>query len=169
MTRVTPKLSPTIPPKGLASLSTINAAITPWRDAFAEQTSLPLLAHRGWKPLPQGSFSPSLPLGEKDGHSRGRSRWFVHNAGYHDPLTPGYPCGRQPKRKGGPTGPQGNFKQHWYRDGLLSRPPGFLRQPCRVACDFPAVRSVFRILRLRVHIVNAGNYPIRGGRALLPW
>jgi hypothetical protein len=35
------------PPKGLASLSTINAAITPRRDGFAEQTSLPLLTHRG--------------------------------------------------------------------------------------------------------------------------
>jgi hypothetical protein len=43
MTGVTPKLSTATPPKGLASLSTINAAITPWRDAFAEQTSLPLL------------------------------------------------------------------------------------------------------------------------------
>ena len=41
MTGVTPKLSTTTPPKGLASLSTINDAITPWRDAFAEQTSLP--------------------------------------------------------------------------------------------------------------------------------
>jgi len=37
----TPKLSTTAPPKGPASLSTINAAITPWRDAFAEQTLLP--------------------------------------------------------------------------------------------------------------------------------
>ena len=36
-----PDLSATIRPKGRASLSTINAAITPWRDAFAEQTSLP--------------------------------------------------------------------------------------------------------------------------------
>ena len=42
MTGVTPKLSTTTPPKGLASLSTINGAITPWRDAFAEQTSLSL-------------------------------------------------------------------------------------------------------------------------------
>ena len=67
-------LSTTIPPKGLASLSTINAAITPWRDAFAEQTSLPLLTHRGWKPLPQRSSSHSLPLEEKDGQIRGRSR-----------------------------------------------------------------------------------------------
>ena len=41
MTGVTPKLSTTTPPKGPASLFTINAAITPWRDAFAEQTSLP--------------------------------------------------------------------------------------------------------------------------------
>ena len=81
MTGVTPKLSTTTPPKGVASLSTINAAITPWRDAFAEQTSLPLLAPRGWKPLPQRSSSPSLQLAGKDGHIRGRSRWFVHNAG----------------------------------------------------------------------------------------
>jgi hypothetical protein len=38
-----PRLSTTTPPKALASLSTINGAITPWRDAFAEQTSLPQL------------------------------------------------------------------------------------------------------------------------------
>jgi hypothetical protein len=36
MTRVTPKLSTTTPLNGLASLSTIYGAITPWRDAFAE-------------------------------------------------------------------------------------------------------------------------------------
>jgi hypothetical protein len=36
MTGGTPKLSTTTPPKGLASLSIIDAAITPWRDAFAE-------------------------------------------------------------------------------------------------------------------------------------
>ena len=60
MTRVPSKLSTTTPPKGLASLSTINAAITPWRDAFAEQTSLPLLTHRGRKPLPQRSSSQTL-------------------------------------------------------------------------------------------------------------
>jgi len=51
MTGVTPKLSTTSPPEDLASLSTINGAITPRRDAFAEQTSLPLLTHRGW-PVP---------------------------------------------------------------------------------------------------------------------
>ena len=28
------------------------------------------------------SGSSSLQLGEKDGQIRGRSRWFVHNAGY---------------------------------------------------------------------------------------
>jgi hypothetical protein len=56
MTGVTPKLSTTAPPEGLASLSTINAAITPWRDAFAEQTSLPRTI-------------------------RGCSKWLVHNAG----------------------------------------------------------------------------------------
>jgi len=65
MTGVTPKLSTTIPPIC----------------AFAEQTSLPLLTHRGWKPLPQRSSSQSLQLGEKDGHIGRRSRWFVHNAG----------------------------------------------------------------------------------------
>jgi len=81
MRGMSPKLSTTTPPKGVASLSTINAAITPWRDAFAEQTSLHLLAHRGWKPLPQHSSSPSLRLAEKDGHIRRRSRWLVHNAG----------------------------------------------------------------------------------------
>ena len=81
MTGVIPKLSTTAPPKGLASLSTINGAITPRRDAFAEQTSLPLLTRRGWKPLPQRSFSQSLQLGEKDPQLRSRSRWFMHNAG----------------------------------------------------------------------------------------
>ena len=40
MTGVPPKLSTTAPPKGLASFSVINAATTPRRDAFAEQTSL---------------------------------------------------------------------------------------------------------------------------------
>jgi len=64
MTGVPPKLSTRTPPKGLASLSTIHAAITPWRDAFAEQTS-----------LPRASRS------RKDGQIRGRSRWFVRNAG----------------------------------------------------------------------------------------
>jgi len=77
MTGVTPKLSTTTPPKGLASLSTINGALC----AFAEQTSLPLLTHRGWKALQERSFSLSLLPGEKAGHIRGRSRWFVHNAG----------------------------------------------------------------------------------------
>ena len=36
-----PGLSTTTRPKDLASLSTINNAITPWRDAFVEQTTLP--------------------------------------------------------------------------------------------------------------------------------
>ena len=81
MTGMTRKLSTTALSKGLASLSTINGAITPRRDAFAEQTSLPLLTRRGWKPLPQRSSLPSLQFGEKDGHIRGRSRWLVHNAG----------------------------------------------------------------------------------------
>jgi len=73
MPGVTPRFSTTTPPEGLALLSTINGAITPRRDAFAEQTSLPLLAHRGWKPLPQRSFSPSLHE-DKDGRIRGCSR-----------------------------------------------------------------------------------------------
>ena len=65
MTGVPPKLSTRTPPKDLVSRhSTINAAITPWRDAFAEQTS-----------LPRASRS------RKDGQIRGRSRWFVRNAG----------------------------------------------------------------------------------------
>ena len=37
---------------------------------------------RGWKPLPQGSSSPSREVGEKDGHIPDRSTWFVHNAAY---------------------------------------------------------------------------------------
>ena len=36
-----PRLSTASPPKDPASLSTINAATTPWRGAFAQQTSLP--------------------------------------------------------------------------------------------------------------------------------
>ena len=55
ITAVTLKLSATAPPKDLASFSTINDAITPRRDVFAEQTSLPPLTHRGWKPLPHNS------------------------------------------------------------------------------------------------------------------
>jgi len=51
ITAVTSKLSTTSPPEDLASLSTVNGAITPRRDAFAEQTSLHLLTHRGW-PVP---------------------------------------------------------------------------------------------------------------------
>jgi hypothetical protein len=84
MTGGIPGLSTTTPAKGLALLSTINGAITPRRDAFADlpasgglarlgrtcpagQTPLPLLSDRGWKPLPQGSSSPGLQLQEKDG------------------------------------------------------------------------------------------------------
>jgi hypothetical protein len=104
MRGVTPKLSTTTPPKGLASLFTINSAITPWRDAFADLSrnpsgaDLPATAHSSrlacpgtaaGKPLPQRPSSQSLPLGEKDGQIRDRSRWFVHNEG----LTP---VGRQP-------------------------------------------------------------------------
>jgi len=36
---------------------------------------------RSSKPLPQRSFSQGLQLGEKGRHIRGRSGWFVHNAG----------------------------------------------------------------------------------------
>jgi hypothetical protein len=38
--------------------------------AFAKQTSLPLLTHRAWKPLPQRFSSPSLPLEDKYGRLR---------------------------------------------------------------------------------------------------
>jgi hypothetical protein len=49
--------------------------------AFAEQTSLPLLTYRGWKPLPQRFSSQSLQLRDEDSHHiRGRSMWFVPNA-----------------------------------------------------------------------------------------
>jgi hypothetical protein len=70
-----PKLSSTTPLEGLASLSTIKVRLC----AFAEQTSLPLLTHRGWKPpvcragtgrLPQRSSSPTLQLGEAGDHLR---------------------------------------------------------------------------------------------------
>ena len=62
MTGVPPKLSTTAPPKGLASLSTINGAITPRRDAFAD------LSASGGADLPchcslvaAGSRSHSVP------------------------------------------------------------------------------------------------------------
>jgi len=56
------------PVQGRASLDTINGAITPWRDTFAEQTSLPRHSIAARKPLPQGySLSggqcPPLPYG----------------------------------------------------------------------------------------------------------
>ena len=37
-----PELSTTTPLEGRACPTTINGAITPWRDAFAEQITLPL-------------------------------------------------------------------------------------------------------------------------------
>jgi len=52
------------PPEVLASLSTINSAITPRRDAFAEQTSLPLLSHRGWKTV-LAEFLLTQPAGRR--------------------------------------------------------------------------------------------------------
>jgi hypothetical protein len=76
MPGVTPKLSTTTPPKGLASLSTINDATTPWRGAFAD------LPASGGADRP--CLAPSeqrLPLGEWDGQLRGRSRRLVRNAG----------------------------------------------------------------------------------------
>ena len=85
MTGVTPKLSTTTPPKGLASLSAINAATM--RLCRAD---LPASAHSSrlacpgpvtGKLLPQRSLPESLQLGEKDGQIHGRSRWLVHNAG----------------------------------------------------------------------------------------
>ena len=61
MTGVTLKLSTTTPPRGLASLSTINDAITPRRDAFADLSAsggadLPALRH----PIAAGSRSHTI-------------------------------------------------------------------------------------------------------------
>ena len=80
-----PGFPPQPRPKGPASPSpiNINGAITPWRDAVAEQTPLPRRfipfrwavstphPDRGWKPLAQRSSSQSLQIGEKDGPIRG--------------------------------------------------------------------------------------------------
>jgi hypothetical protein len=60
MTGLTPKPSTINTPKGLALLSTVNAAITPRRDVFAEQTPLPLLTRAS---RPEDA--------RKDGHVRG--------------------------------------------------------------------------------------------------
>jgi len=85
MRGMTSKLSTTTPPKGLASLSTINDATMRLcrADLPASARSSRLACPRPitGKPLPQRSSSPSLQLADKDGHIRGRSRWFVHNAG----------------------------------------------------------------------------------------
>ena len=67
MTGVTAKLSPSDPPKGLASLSTIDAATM----------RLCRVEHPCLAPSEQ-----SLPLGKKDGQIRRRSRWLVHSAGW---------------------------------------------------------------------------------------
>ena len=95
-TGVTPKLSTTTLPKGLASLSTINAAITPRRDAFADLSrtpsgaDLPASAHSSRLACPgasRGSRSHSIPA-HRAGHSKRRAalsaislRRLVHNAG----------------------------------------------------------------------------------------
>jgi hypothetical protein len=79
MTPVTPRLSTAAPPKGLTSLSVINAAITPWRDAFAD------LSASGGADLPASAHLSRLeaaPMGAGvDGNIRGRRRWLVYNAG----------------------------------------------------------------------------------------
>ena len=77
MAGVTPKLSTKASPKGLASLSTINAAIMRLcrlvrlrrgRPPCHCSLIVPTLSRE--KPLPQRSSSQSLPLGEKDGQMR---------------------------------------------------------------------------------------------------
>ena len=90
MTGVTPKLSTTPGPKTWPC----SPLSMPRLCAFAEQSSLPLLTHRGCpsaqlrvpslsreKPLPQHSSSQSLQLAEKDGHIRGRSKRFMKYPG----------------------------------------------------------------------------------------
>jgi hypothetical protein len=72
---MTSKLSTTTRPEGLASLSTINGAITPWRDAFAEQTSVPLLISRGGDTAPRGRFTRVGSAGDGNlvWHCQGRA------------------------------------------------------------------------------------------------
>jgi len=66
MTGVTPKLSTTTPPKGPASLSSINGAITPSRDAFAEHTSLPQLTYSRLEAAPT-EFLLTEPTARREG------------------------------------------------------------------------------------------------------
>ena len=74
MTGVTPKLSTTTPPKGPAwRHSTINAAITPWRDAFAEQTSLPQLTYSRLEAAPT-EFLLTEPTARREGRPFPRSQ-----------------------------------------------------------------------------------------------
>ena len=77
MRGVTPKLSTTSPPEGLASLSTINGATMRLCRADLPAST----TRRGWKPLPQRSSSQSLQLGEKNGHICGNGSRFVDNVG----------------------------------------------------------------------------------------
>ena len=88
MTGLPPNLSTTTQPKGVASLSTINAAtmglcrlvrLRRGRPPCHCSLIVPTLSRE--KPLPECSPSQSLELGERGGHIRGRSRWFVRNAG----------------------------------------------------------------------------------------
>jgi len=55
------------------------ASCHPIAAALPAKLRVPSLSRE--KPLPQRFSSQSLRLADKDGHSRDRSRWFVHNAG----------------------------------------------------------------------------------------
>jgi hypothetical protein len=54
--RKAPGLSTTTPPEDPALLSTIDRAITPWCDAFPEQTTLPHTTQH--RPAPEAGWSP---------------------------------------------------------------------------------------------------------------
>jgi hypothetical protein len=55
-----PELSTALPPRGRASFYTTNGAITPWRDAFVEQSPLPPTFH----PLQPGKGGESHHVGD---------------------------------------------------------------------------------------------------------
>jgi len=81
-TGVIPKLSTTTPPKGLASLSTINAAITPRRDAFTDLPAsggadLPASAHSSRLEAAPTAFLFTGPTTQREGRPSPRSRYGV--------------------------------------------------------------------------------------------
>jgi hypothetical protein len=79
MTRVTPKLSTATPPKGPASLSTISAATTPRRGAFADLLAsggadLPASAHSSRLEAAPTVFLLTEPTARREGRPYPRSQ-----------------------------------------------------------------------------------------------